>query len=86
MTLRNTERIALTRFNAAMLAKLRANSDRHWADCTRGYLMQRLWEEVAELQEAVVTKGMSADEIRGEAADVANFAMMVADICGGLKS
>lgn len=45
---------------------------------TTGYMMRRLSEEMLELAEAVAKGDTKA--IREEAADVANFAMMVADI------
>lgn len=60
--------------------------DQHWKDCsfpakpsgTRGLLMTRLQAEVWELVLAV-HEG-KPDKILEEAADVANFAMFVADI------
>lgn len=65
--------------------------DEHWKDCGKtfhptgpfGFLMRRLREEVGELTEAL-TRG-DKDHIRSEAADVANMAMMVADIEGALR-
>lgn len=60
--------------------EVRANDHKiGWRDCEMEYLLDRLEEEVSELrsckQEAVVS----------EAADVANFAMMVADKAYQLK-
>jgi hypothetical protein len=67
-----------------------------WEKCTLGYLIKRLREEVDELQAAVVDghcdaahaearprpwSEVSARRALNEAADVANFAMMLADVC-----
>ena len=54
-----------------------------WRDEPVSYLMDRLEEEVEELK-AAVAGGESAVRITAEAADVANFAMMiheVRDVC-----
>lgn len=71
--------------------------DQYWEDCIfpidpmgeNGFLMQRLREEVEELAKAVrrviSTEKGSAKDVLLEAADVANFAMMVADIEGALE-
>lgn len=64
--------------------------DRHWEKCTFDYhpkgpygmLMDRLHQEVSELVIALHEK--NAEKIKYEAADVANFAMFIADIHGGL--
>lgn len=64
--------------------------DEHW-ECysygtlsgTNGELMSRLYEEVAELIIAVHENDLP--KIRLEAADVANFAMFIADIHGALE-
>lgn len=67
-------------FAVAMEAKLRANDHKGgWKQSPVTYLFSRLEEEVAELKKAVVNGGTL-----GEAADVANFAMMIADTHGGL--
>lgn len=61
--------------------------DEEWANSTTstfklfGYLLG----EVQELQEALTDKNSTPDDIAKEAADVANFAMMIADRAGGLK-
>ncbi len=78
-------------FLAAMREKLHKGRqrgyvgwDEHWNCCfqedssgPKGFLMRRLLEEVTELILAVDSR--DGDHIREEAADVANFAMMVAD-------
>jgi hypothetical protein len=70
-----------------------------WKDCRGGYLWTRLQEEVEELGEAMDAVAFAQPmEDRGdipifrkvlalgrEAADVANFAMMIADTNGALK-
>jgi len=48
-----------------------------WEDCSINYLAERILEEFKELLEAV-EKG---DGIIEEAADIANFAMMIATRC-----
>lgn len=79
-------------FLTAMRTKLQHGRDRgyqgwdeHWK-CSvweshfgpKGFLMRRLSEELTELILAVDSG--DANKIREEAADVANFAMMVADL------
>ena len=65
--------------------------DQNWLNCTfpdhlggyRGALMQHLHVEISEL---VIALGKGDNEmIREECADIANFAMMIADIHGALK-
>lgn len=66
--------------------------DQHWEDClfpiepcgTNGFMFQRFMQEVVELTNAV-TSGDPA-RIISEAADVANFAMMIADIEDALET
>lgn len=66
--------------------------DRRWENCSfpsdptgpHGTMMRRLREEVAELTIAVHSG--NPDDIRKEAADVANFAMFIADIEGTLDT
>ena len=54
-----------------------------WAGCSVEFLVDKLREEVSELLEALEHEGL--DEIRNEAADVGNIAMMLADVCGSLN-
>lgn len=87
-------RKSVTWFADRMEKKLRANDHKgHWSGCTRVYLFRRLRTEVRELSAAssnfrrlIRKKLMTDDELRdsaqaliSEAADVANFAMMIAD-------
>lgn len=72
-------------FADAMEAELRANDHKTgWKDMQPDDLVAMLWDEVRELDVAV-QHGSDPSVIRSEAADVANFAMMVADVCGGLE-
>ena len=87
-------------FAAEMERKLRDNDFRSgWKECELEWLFGRLREEVDELHDAVtnhlrdcranyrsVSEGpMFPPDVAGEAADVANFAMMIADVCGTLN-
>ncbi|MGG4288345.1 hypothetical protein ABEW81_11165 [Priestia megaterium] len=65
-------------FADQMEEKLRENDHKGgWEDCDYGYLIPRLGEEVNELVQAIVS-GQTVSIVK-EAADVANFAMMIAD-------
>lgn len=66
-------------FASAMEQKLRANDHkRHWRDMSIQYLSMRLTQERKELYAAIASG--DATKVLNEAADVANFAMMVADV------
>lgn len=65
-------------FALAMEAKLRENDHkRHWRYLDRRTLSRRLTEEREELRKAF--RIGNPDDVLREAADVANFAMMLAD-------
>jgi NTP pyrophosphatase (non-canonical NTP hydrolase) len=67
-------------FAAAMAERLDANSyKRGWASMSPRRLLVRLKQETAELQRALAAGRPAADVVR-EAADVANFAAMIADV------
>jgi hypothetical protein len=74
-------------FAQEMEGKLRANDHKgHWDGCRFDYLSRRLAEESEELNKAILASSgqitltrAEADRIIHEAADVANFAMMIAD-------
>lgn len=78
-------------FAGRMERKLKANDHKgHWDNCDFGYLSRRLHQEAKELSRALqVLKGAGSgpypvppaivQNVIDEAADVANFAMMVAD-------
>ncbi len=75
----------IQRFAASMQERLDANADKgHWGRCSKSYLLRRLGEEKAELAKALSgpSKKWEAQAIRREAADVANFAMMIAENFG----
>lgn len=64
-------------FSVEMLKKLLKNSHKaHWSTVDCDYLLDRLIQELEELKAA---RSGSAKDIISECADVANFAMMIAD-------
>ena len=73
-----------------MQHKLDKNRDKgdDWTDMEMGYLLGRLEEEVKEIKDAFVkNKSVREDiafDVACECADVANFAMMIADKLGEL--
>lgn len=76
------------RFAQAMEARLRANDHKGgWKDCRTSYLFERLEEEAKELRGTMFgnEKDRLHAQILPEAADVANFAMMLADVTGFLR-
>jgi len=79
-------------FAKHMIAKLEANRAKgSWEQCSVEYLLDRIGDEIKELREAIYGVSAwgwdgedpidetSAKRIISEAADVANFAMMIAD-------
>ena len=75
------EQTAVLTFAMRMHAKLNGNMHKggrvNWINTRLEVLQSRLDDEVLELQEAL--KHGSAEDIANECADVANFAMMIAD-------
>lgn len=70
-------------FARAMEERLRANEHKGgWKHIHRDVLATMLQGEVDELLSAI--RAGADNAIRDEAADVANFAMMLVDVCGGL--
>jgi NTP pyrophosphatase (non-canonical NTP hydrolase) len=66
-------------FVQQMEQKLKENDHKqHWNNYDIDYLIHRIYEEQDEL-EIAITQKLSAKEIIKECADVANFAMMIAD-------
>lgn len=62
-----------------MRRKMRANVHKsRWIDESPDWLLERLRAEVGELEDAISLG--NPDEVLEECADVANFAMMIADI------
>jgi NTP pyrophosphatase (non-canonical NTP hydrolase) len=71
-------REAVRWFAQQMETKLREHDDRGgWHQCEQGWLLARLTDEAVELMEAI--KKSDHEAVISEAADVANFAMMIAD-------
>ena len=82
------------------LAENRHKGDREgWARMDIRWLLEQLRKEVDELDAALPVRlgvrgaddpsygyGLSPLAIRSECADVANFAMMIADVAGGLEA
>lgn len=68
-------------FAGLMEERLTANDHKsHWEGEDMGWLLERLKEEVQELQQEIDPGDLSNHEaICNECADVANFAMMIAD-------
>lgn len=82
-------------FAAEMRAKLFENRHKGgWRDCTTAYLLRRLKREIGELEGILVLAdglppancleigraiNMLHDQVARESADIANFAMMIAD-------
>lgn len=74
-------------FAQAMEAQLRANDHKPgWKRDNAGALWDRLLKEVKELEVECLDRAPHHDaaNVLKEAADVANFAMMIVDVCGGL--
>jgi len=78
------ERVEVAAFAGLMEDRLRRHDERRGADGWKGetldFLFDQLQGEVDELQVARLP-----DAIAEEAADVANYAMMLADVAGGLS-
>lgn len=73
-----TLRPQLRDFANRMEHKLRQNDHKGgWQDCASDWLLRRLEEELQELRIALATGTLL--DVEEEAADVANFAMMLAD-------
>ena len=68
-------------FAEQMEKKLQSNDYKGgWNDCSIKYLLYSLKEEIKELSDELNQKSNSSNIIK-EAADIANFAMMIADKC-----
>ncbi len=74
-------------FAALMEKTLRSNDHKGgWGGDSVRWLRGRLHQEVEELDTAIkgLSRGVRPKEVAKEAVDVANFAMMIADRCGGM--
>lgn len=70
-------------FADAMEARLLANDHKGgWSKDLPEWLLGRCEDELFELRRSI--QWASGHAVLDEAADVANFAMMIADVCGGL--
>lgn len=66
-------------FAERMELKLQQNDHKDgWQDCDDWWLLQRVSQEYDELRKATIGS-CDAEKIADEAADVANFCMMIAD-------
>uniref|UniRef100_A0A6M3K3H0 Uncharacterized protein n=1 Tax=viral metagenome TaxID=1070528 RepID=A0A6M3K3H0_9ZZZZ len=67
-------------FALDMERKLKKNDyKKHWKECSLEYLQNRLKNELQELN-FLLKKISNKREVINECADIANFAMMIADI------
>ena len=74
-------------FARLMEQKLSKNDHKGgWVGCTPSWLLRRLRAETNELARALKCHKKAPALIAREAADVANFAMMIADVTGGLAA
>lgn len=74
-------------FARLMEAKLQQNEGKGgWTDCNPWYLFGLMNREVEELRSTIPTalRPVDPNALSLEAADVANFAMMIADVTGAL--
>ena len=68
-------------FTRFMVDKLVENNSKSgWQFCGVSYLLNRCSQELWELRRAVKIGKRPPEEIKREAADIANFAMMIADV------
>jgi NTP pyrophosphatase (non-canonical NTP hydrolase) len=78
-----TVRASVDWFAQQMEKKLQENDHKqHWSECDSDYLIARMEQEMDELLKALIDYKFgngSREEVVREAADVGNFAMMIAD-------
>ena len=78
--------LAFAKLMEARLDKTRHTGNRNiWFKDSAEDLLARVFEEAGELNDALTAEQRTAQAIALEAADVANLAMMVADVCGGVE-
>jgi len=78
----NSLRPEVQAFALAMEERLKANDHKGgWKNESPDWLIRRMRQEFSELEMAIDYQ----KNIRHESADVANFAMMIADVCGALE-
>jgi hypothetical protein len=78
--------IPLVKFAVMMDMKLNRNSHKNeaggWGGMAAFEILNRIRDELEELEEAIRNPSHSREDIVDEAVDVANFAMMMADVLG----
>jgi len=75
-------RDSVLKFSLAMEKKLRRNDYKGgWMDCDPWWLLDRVKDEIDEIESAML-KGLKPNRVTSECADVANLAMMVAEVYG----
>ncbi len=93
VSLARNEHEALHAFQSLMWEKLKANAHKGgWQESSLPDLTRRLGDEVVELGAELIGYAEATDSVRlsmraaiaRECADVANFAMFIADVVGGL--
>lgn len=73
-------RPSVTWFAQEMETVLQANDHKGgWEDCTLPYLTERLIQETGELVVALMEDDPAVFDVVKECADIANFAMMIAE-------
>lgn len=81
-------RLAVSLFSRVMTRKLDENAHKggraRWRGLNPEMLLRLLKVEVMELEAEINAGVRDPQKIAREAADVANFALMIADACGGL--
>lgn len=83
--------VKVAAFSKVMISKLHENDHKGtWQDASVEWLLDRLRDEMDELKEALETRIKWGTRpniawVCREAADVANYAMMISDVCGGLE-
>jgi len=79
--MKNQPRECVVEFSQNMESQLQRNDHKPgWKNDDPIALLRRIREETDELEEALNKKIPTVGKIKKEAADVANFAMMIADI------
>jgi NTP pyrophosphatase (non-canonical NTP hydrolase) len=74
--------------NFSLIMEKKLSENRHkgdsegWRSMPRHVLLKYLVQEITELQEALMSKQFDPEAVSREAADVANFAMMISDNYG----
>lgn len=77
----------LAAFTAECQRKLDLNAYKGtWKDENPWWLLDRIEEEIEELAAELSKLRRNVESIRSECCDIANFALMVADVAGGLEA